>query len=152
MGIIEKLKGMKQGVETKLEERERKKKAESIALRAKRQKSAPLISKIAKEYGAGVEILDTSAYVSKKIKGEEKGVHIPYGLDSEDIRNKMDKAFHGSSTVSKVKSVVRAGKQVKKALNESGLGRGSMWEQQMQGGSSGGSRSNNPFEGRPPGW
>jgi hypothetical protein len=104
-----------------------KKKAESAALRALRAKSAPLIGKIAKEYGASVDILDKTAFCYKTVKGEERRVHIPYGLDADDIRNRMDRAFLGSSTKSKIKSAVKTVKGVHKALKDSGMGTGNMW-------------------------
>lgn len=111
-----------------LEDREKRNKKEAIALRKKRQKTAPLINKIAKEYGADVEILDTSAHVSKTVKGELREVHIPYGLDPEEIRNRIDRKLLGSSLTSQIKAAGRTVKRVKKSLKESGIKGGGMWE------------------------
>ena len=115
-------------VTSAVKKHEAKKKQEGIRLRKMRAKSAPMMKKIANEYGAGLEILDTSALFTKKVNGEEKRVHVPYGLDAEDIRNRVDRAFVGSSTKSKVKSAIKTGKEIHKALKESGFGNGAnMW-------------------------
>lgn len=127
MGILDTIKKLPSTIKAANVKRVRKNKREASALRAKRAKHAPLIQKIAREYGADVELLDKAAYVTKKVKGEERGVHISYGLDSEDIRNKMDRAFYKSSTVSKIKAAVKTGKQIHKQLKESGIKGGSMW-------------------------
>jgi hypothetical protein len=167
MGLLDKITGTISAVNKKTREIDEKnalkKKEAAKDLRFKRQKFAPIISKIAKEYQAGVEILDSSAYVSKSVRGEERGVHIPYGIDPVDIRNRLDKSFLARSTTEKAKSfgksiekAVKTGKEIKKALGNSGIKGGGMWEQQMKGGGGGGLGSRNngetPFSGRPPGW
>jgi hypothetical protein len=110
-----------------------KTKRAATALRTKRTKYAPIIGRIAKEYGASVDILNTSAYVYKTVKGQERGVHIYYNSEDtpDEIRNRLDKTFTGSTTASRIKHAGRmlkegakAVKQVKKDLKESGIGFG----------------------------
>jgi len=127
MGLLDTIKSIPGTVKRKVKEHDVKKKKAATALRAKRTKYAPLIQKIAREYGASVDLLNTSAYVTKTVKGQERGVHIPYIGDGEAIRARMDKAFVGSSTVSKIKAAVKTGKQIHKALKDSGVRGGSMW-------------------------
>lgn len=127
MGLFDTIKKLPATIKAANVKHARKVKKEASALRAKRAKYAPLIQKIAREYGAQVELLDKAAYVTKTVKGEERRVHIAYGSDSEEIRNRMDRAFYKSSAVSKIKSAVKTGKEIHKALKESGIKGGSMW-------------------------
>lgn len=114
--------------------------------RAKQQKrtrdsSLKVMFRIAAEYKAKVEPLDTAAYVSKEYEEEELGVHISYGLPEGAIRAKMEKAFTKSALKSKVthgatkaaqgvKKTIRGAKKAGKALGEirkelkAGLGSG----------------------------
>jgi hypothetical protein len=120
-------------VQQKIKEKQSANKQAAVALRKKRSQSAPLIGKIAKQYHAGVDILENAAYVYKNVKGEDRGVHIPYGLSAADIKNKMDHAFLSESTSSKIKRGVKAvgqtikhTKEIGEELKKTGIGRGGM--------------------------
>lgn len=127
MGVLDRVKGMVSGVKTAVKKHEAKKKREATALRAKRSKSAPVISKIAKEYNADVDILDRAAYVHKIVKGQERGAHIPYGSEPDTIRAKLDKAFIGSTTISKIAHGIKIVKQTRDELKKAGIQGGSMY-------------------------
>ena len=99
--------------------------------KARRDKSLPHIRKIAKEYGATVDVLDTDAYIHRGKGRDEVGVHIRYGTSSDEIRARLEGVMFKSSTASKVASgarkVIETAKSGRKALLDSGLGGGSMY-------------------------
>ena len=118
----------------KIKEHDIKVKRGAAVLRKLRSRSIPTINRVAQEYGAEVEILDKDAYIFKTIKGDERGAHIPYGSHPMEIRRRLDKAFLGSSTLSKVKSAGRTIKRAKKTLDSvrkelkaAGFGQSSMY-------------------------
>lgn len=90
-----------------------------------RKKRLKVIAKIAREYGAQIEPLDTDVYVHKMIGHgghEERGVHIPFGMPVNQIRIKLEKTFTKSALASKVlhgtQHVIRDVKKTKKALGD----------------------------------
>lgn len=99
--------------------------------KTRREKSLPHIRKIAKEYGATVDVLDSEAYVHRG-KGKDKvGVHIRYGTSSDEIRAKLEGVMYKSSTINKVitggRKVVETAKAGRQAFLDSGIGGGSMY-------------------------
>lgn len=106
---------------------------------AKRNKYLPGIRKIAKRYHAGVEVLDTHAYIFKTVGKRQAGVHIPYGTHPRVIIRKLEVAFTPSAGTSKIikgissaahkakairEDLDKAGKDIKSAM---GGGKGNMW-------------------------
>jgi hypothetical protein len=134
MEIIKTLKKVEKKVRSKVRSHQNKVKRDAATLRKMRSRSIPTVKRVAAEYGATVEVLDTSAYVSKTIDGSERGAHIPYGIHPMEIRRLLDKAFIKSTLLSKVragvKTVGHAKKEwgkVKKELKDAGFAGGGMW-------------------------
>jgi len=101
------------------------------AQKVRRDKSLPHIRKIAKEYGATVDVLDSEAYVHRGKGNDEVGVHIRYGTSSDEIRAKLEGVMFKSSKKSKllagVRKTVETAKAGRKAFLDSGIGGGSMY-------------------------
>lgn len=137
-GISEGVKKLSRGVkaiQTTMKKRSDKKhRAEVKALneqKQRREKSLPHIQKIAREYGATVSPLNSEAYVHKGKGRDEVGVHIKYGLSSDEIRARLEKAMQkgalGSKITTGVRKTVETGKSIRKAFLDSGIGGGSMY-------------------------
>lgn len=163
MGIIGDLRGKVQGFQTE-QERKREQAQQDKARREskmlkKKHHYLPQIQKIARDFGAEVEGLDTAAYVYKTDGNRQKGVHINYGEGPATIARKLEVTFTKSATSSRViKGITNAAhkaKAIREELGEAGEaikgamgdGKGNMFEDPNFGGafagrsSSGGSRS-----------
>lgn len=134
MGLLDTIRGIPTTVKKKVKEHDIKVKKDATALRKKRNKYLPIIRNVAHEYGADVEPLEKNALVTKKVRGEMRRAYVAYGVDTESIRAKLDKAFLTRSVAEKMKSATETVAKTAKTmrtmrddLQKSGLGGGGMW-------------------------
>lgn len=153
MGIVDSIKkGINERivspVKAKQAARESAKHAAAVAMRKKRTKYGPIIKRAAKSYRATVDLHDDHARVYKTVDGEDRSVNIPYGMATEAIKNKFDRAFLTESLSKRavrgakvINQTIKAGSALKNELKKSGLGKGGMWDEASRGGGTGGSSS-----------
>lgn len=115
-------------VKKNLKSREQKKKRAETKLNKLRAQSEPVLRRVAKEFGATVEILSKNAYISKTIKNQERGAYIEFGTPPDEIRRILTRKFTGSTAVHKLKTAAKTVKQVRDELRSAGiLSSQSMW-------------------------